>query len=447
MPDTHYVRSGEHQIAYQVTGEGPVDLVVVPPIISHLEVEWEAFPQYRRFYERLGRSFRIIRFDKQGIGMSDRIGERVPSVEERMDDVRAVMDAAASERAAVMGVSEGGGLAVLFCATYPARAVSLLLFGASARITAASSYEIGANLDVYEQSIGVFEENWGSGLFTGAIFAPSIAIDPEGMKAAGRLERLAATPSALGRAMRMNSNFDVRYALGLVSTPTLVMHRREEAAPGIAHGRYLAQHIAGARLVEYPGADHMPWFGGNTDQIADDIVGFVTGEQLEVEPEVDRMLATVLFTDIVDSTARAASLGDRRWNELLDRHDSDLEAEVKRFGGRLVKTTGDGALATFDGPGRAIRCAASFREAMRPLGIEVRAGLHAGEVERRGEDIGGIAVHIGARIAALARGGEVLVSSTVKDLVTGSGISFEDRGEQALKGVPDPWRVYGVIAA
>ena len=445
-PQTHYVRSGHHDIAYQVTGSGPLDLVVAPPVISHLEFEWTEIPQYHRFYERLGERFRVIRFDKQGMGMSDRIGDQVPTVEERMDEIRAVMEAAESHRAAIMGLSEGGGLSILFCATYPERAVALVLFGATARMIKAPDFEFGVDPEFYDQAISSFEENWGTGQFWVAATDLSMAFRPEAMETGGRLERLSATPAAFAATMRMNAQFDVRPALYLVSVPVLVMHRRDELTPGIAHGRYLAEHLHGARFIEYPGAEHWPWLG-DAERVVEDIEEFLTGQRVDHHLDVERVLATVMFTDIVDSTSHAVSLGDRRWKELLEHHDSVLKEQIGRFRGRFLKSTGDGGLATFDGPGRAIRCATALRSKMRGLGIDIRAGLHTGEVDLRGEDIGGIAVHIGARVAALAEAGEILVSSTVKDLVVGSGVEFDDRGAHILRGVPDSWHLFRVTSA
>lgn len=444
-PETKYARSGDVHIAYQVTGEGSLDLVVAPTFVSHLEAEWDEFPQYRRFYERLGRYLRVIRFDKRGAGLSDRVGERAPTVDERMDDIRAVMDAAGSTRAALLGLSEGGRLAVLFCATFPERVASLLLFGANARSLTDADYEQGFDPELVPETIAGMEEVWGTGFIFSALCAPSIASDPGVLQAAGRVERLSASPGTVKAIMQMNAALDVRHVLELVRGPVLVMHRRDDMSCAVAHGRYLAEHIPGSRFVEYPGADHLPWFGENADQITDDMVAFFTGRQAKHSLDASRVLATVLFTDIVDSTRTAASLGDRRWRDLLERHDSTTRAQVDSYGGHLVKSTGDGCLATFDGPGRAVRCAATLRDTMRTSGIEIRAGLHSGEVEILGDDIGGIAVHIGARVVGAARPGDVLVSRTVVDLVAGSGIDFEDRGEHELKGVPGAWKLFALV--
>ena len=444
VPETRYTKSGAVSVAYQVSGNGPLDMVVVPPMISHLEMEWADIPQYRRFYERLGRYCRVIRFDKRGMGMSDRLGDRPPTVEQRMDDVRAVMDAAGSERAVLLGVSEGGGLSALFCATYPERALSLAVFGATARLMEAEGYEPGISRQVYFEWLPVFEQNWGNGLFYASTESPSSSLDPDARAMFGRLERLSATPGAFAATMRMNAEYDVRYALNLVSVPTLVMHRRGEFVPGFGHGQYLADHIRGATFKAYPGADHFPWFGDTADQVVDDLVEFVTGEREQAVVDTGRILATVVFTDIVESTKQAAALGDRKWREVLDRHDELLDEQINRFQGRLVKRTGDGCLAVFDGPGRGVRCAVTLVQSLRREGITIRAGLHTGEVELRGDDIGGIGVHIGQRVSSLAKPGEVLVSRTVKDLVTGSGIDFADRGDHELKGVPGAWKLFAV---
>jgi class 3 adenylate cyclase len=443
-PETKYAKSGNLHLAYQVTGEGTTDLVVVPSFVSHVEAEWEEFPQYRRFYERLGERFRVIRFDKRGVGMSDRLGDRVPSVEERIDDVVAVMDATGSERAAIMGLSEGGALSILFAATYPEKSDALLLWGASARQLVAPDHPDGVSPEFVEAVIPGIEGVWGTGVMYSTGMAPSLSGYPGFQEAAARVERLSATPGAVGAITRMNYTFDVRYALELIHVPTLVMHRSEDITCAVGNGRYLAEHLPDARFIEYPGMDHLPWFGDATDQVIADIEEFVTGERTKGAEHIDRVLATVLFTDIVDSTARAAAMGDRRWRDFLDQHDNATRDHIDRFSGRLVKSTGDGCLATFVGPGRALLCAMALRDFMRASGVHIRVGVHAGEVELRGEDIGGIAVHIGSRIAALARPDEVLASRTVVDLVTGSGFEFDDRGEHELKGVPGSWKLFVV---
>ncbi len=438
-PETRYARSGGTHIAYSVSGSGPFDIVMVPGWISHLELQWE-HDSYRHFMERLGSFARLIRFDKRNMGLSDRIGDSMPPLEDRMDDVRAVMDAAGSERAAVMGISEGGALAVMFAATYPERVTALVLAGASARLAHAPDYPHGATREQQEKLIQLVEEGWGTGVLL-PHFYPSGADDPEVQEWWARFERMAASPGATIAAGEMAMQTDVRALLPVIRVPTLVIHRRDERVVRAEHGRYLAEHIPGARYAEPPGSDHWPWLGDAESDLGE-IEEFLTGARREHEP--DRVLATILFTDIVGSTQRAADLGDHRWRAVLDQHDRLVRQELNRFRGREIKATGDGFLATFDGPARGIRCAAAIRDGMQPVGLEVRSGLHTGEVELRDDDVGGIAVHIGARIAALAGAGEVLVSSTVKDIVAGAGIDFADRGEHGLKGVPGEWRLFSV---
>ncbi len=440
VPETRYAKSGDVNIAYQVVGDGPFDLVHVPPFVSNLELQWED-PAERRYFERLASFSRLIMFDKRGTGLSDRVG--VATLEERMDDLRAVMDAAGSERAAVYGGSEGGALAILFAATYPERVSALVLYGAYARLAWAPDYPDGVPEDAWIDGLPLVEKSWGRGTGEGPFvnaLAPKLANDPVFQKTYGRWERLSASPGAVVAILRMVHDLDVRHLLTAIRVPTLVVHRT--ADPSHAAGsRYLGAHINGARVVELRGDQYFPYLG-DQDAILDEIEEFLTGIRPARVP--DRALATVLFTDIVSSTTRAAALGDAEWTRVLDQHDSLAAREVERHRGRRIKTTGDGMLATFDGPARGVRCAQAICEAVRPLGIEVRAGLHTGEIELRGADIGGIAVHIGQRVSALAGSGDVLVSSTVKDLVAGSGITFADRGFHALKGVPDEWRVFAV---
>jgi class 3 adenylate cyclase len=427
QPDTRYARSGDLHIAYQVFGAGSVDLVLVPGFISNVEETWDN-PSAARWLDRLSRFARVIAFDKRGTGLSDRV-EAVPSLDERMDDARAVMDAAHSERAVLLGISEGGSLATLFAASHPDRCASLILYGAFARF--ASWYPTDEKLAGFYRYV---EEKWGTGESVRK-YAPSLADDAGFKKIWARHERVGATPAAARALMRMNQEIDISGVLSAIRVPTLVIHRTEDTAVSVAAGRYLAQHIPGARLAEFAGADHLPYIGESADDIADEIEEFVTGSRPDVEP--DRVLATVLFTDIVGSTKRASDLGDRRWRTLLDQHDDLVRQEISRFRGREVKSLGDGFLATFDGPARAVRCATAIAEAVKALGLEVRCGVHTGEIEIKGEDIGGIAVHIAARIAALAEGGQVLVSRTVRDLVAGSNLRLEERGAYALKGLSE----------
>ena len=440
-PTTQYALSGDVAIAYQVFGSGPLDLVITPGAVSHVELQWEN-RHAARFLERLARFARVLIFDKRGTGMSDRVA--TGTLEERMDDVRAVMDAAGSERAALFGVSEGGPLSILFAATYPARTQALLLFGTFARIGRGPDYPFGRPreeiMPLYDQLVRTWGEPNPAFLESAT---PSLADDPELLVWWAKYLRVSASPGAFFALMRMNLDIDVRHVLPSIHVPTLVLHRTGDRVVEIGRGRHLAEHIADATFVELPGTDHFS-FVGDTDAIVDEVEEFLTGTRHA--PEVDRVLTTVLFTDIVGSTARAAALGDHAWGELNARHYTLARRELARYRGREVNTAGDGFFATFDGPARAVRCAAALRDAVRPLGLEVRAGLHTGEVELHGDQVSGLAVHIGARVGALAGAGEVLVSSTVKDLVAGAGITFEDRGGQVLKGVPGEWRLFAVTA-
>jgi class 3 adenylate cyclase/pimeloyl-ACP methyl ester carboxylesterase len=432
-PETRYAKSGDVHIAYQVVESGPTDLVLVPGFISHIEEWWEE-PLSARFLERLASFSRLILFDKRGTGLSDREAG-VPTLEQRMDDVRAVLAAAGSERAAVLGVSEGGAMSALFAATYPERTAALVLYGTFAEFC--SWVPTPEHLEHFLHAI---DEGWGTGRSL-PHFAPSVADDSRFRRWWARYERLGASPGAAMALMRMNSEIDVRHVLPAIRVPTLVLHRTGDVTVDVEAGRYQAAHIPGATYVELPGVDHLP-FVGDAEAVLDEIEEFLTGARPVAEP--DRVLATVLFTDVVGSTELAARLGDRRWRDLLDAHHAAVRRQLARFRGREVKTVGDGFLATFDGPARAIRCADAIRASVRTLGLEVRAGLHTGEVELIGDDVGGIAIHVGARVAALAGPGEVLVSSTVKDLVAGSGLRFEDRGTHRLKGVPEGWRLFAV---
>lgn len=436
-PRTHYARSDEVNIAYQVLGDGPIDLVHVPPFISNLELQWQDRNQ-ARYFRRLASFSRLIMFDKRGTGLSDRTG--IASLEERMDDVRAVMDAVGSERAAVFGSSEGGAMSIMFAATYPDRVTALVLYGAYPRMSAAPDYP-GVPQEERERVLDELGTRWGQGVLWGhPLMIPTRASDPAFVEAQGSWERLSASPAAAVAQMRMVFDIDVRHLLSAVQVPVLVIYRTADILHA-AGSRYLGSHIRGAKTVELPGEDYFPHLG-DQDAILDEIEEFLTG--VRPTPEPDRVLATVLFTDFVGSTAAVAEIGDERWRHILERHGEIVTKEVDRHRGRLVKMTGDGVLATFDGPARAVRCACAIRDAVRGLGIETRAGLHTGEIEVLGEDVGGIAIHIGQRVSALATAGEVLVSSTVVDLVAGSGLKFEDRGEYTLKGVPRPWRLHAV---
>jgi class 3 adenylate cyclase len=432
QPITQYAKSGDVHIAYQGFGAGPINLVVVPGFVSNIENYWDE-PDLARFLRRLGSYARVVTFDKRGTGMSDRVAE-LPGLEQRMDDLRVVMDAAGMEQAAVLGISEGAPLSILFAATYPDRCRALVLYGSFSRFS-----HWFPNEEALAAFFGYVEQAWGSG---GSVqrFAPSRTNDAAFQHWWGRNERLGASPAAVTALMRMNSQIDISGILPAVRVPTLVIHRTGDKTVNVEGGRDVAAHIPGARLVEFPGDDHLYFAGENSDDIADAIEEFLTGSRAPVA--VDRVLATVLFTDIVGSTEKAAALGDQRWRDLLDSHHATIRRNLARFRGHEVKTTGDGFLATFDGPARGVRCACAIADEIRPLGIEVRAGLHTGECEMIGDDVGGIAVHIGARVAALAGAGEVLVSSTVKDLVAGSGLHFGDRGSQSLKGIPGEWRIF-----
>jgi class 3 adenylate cyclase len=435
VPETRYAKSGDLRIAYQVTGSGPLDLVFVPGFVSNLDLGWEDTGRVY-FLSRLAAFSRLILFDKRGTGLSDRTAG-IATLELRMDDVRAVMDAARCERAAIFGVSEGGPMSMLFAATYPERARALVLYGTYAR-------NPGLSGDLLKHRIESIERAWGTGEYARAL-APNKARDEDYLHTLARWERQGASPSAAIALMQMNSEIDVRQVLPSVRVPTLVLHRVGDSRIPVDVGRYLATHIPDAKYVELPGGDHS--FIGEraiTDQIVDEVEEFLTGSRTAAEP--DRVLATVLFTDIVDSTKRAAELGDRDWRLLRDRHDDAVREELARYRGREVKTLGDGFLATFDGPARAVRCAAAIIDKVRPLGIEVRSGLHTGEIEVKRDDVAGIAVHIAARVVGFAGTGEVLVSSTVRDLVAGSGLRFHDRGSHALKGLPEPLHLFAAEA-
>ncbi len=438
VPETRYAKSGDVNIAYQVVGDGPFDLIHVPPFVSNLELQWED-PDERRYFERLASFCRLIMFDKRGTGLSDRVA--VATLEERMDDLRAVMDDVGSQLAAVYGSSEGGALSALFATTHPERVSALVLYGAYPRMAWAPDYPDGVPEDAWADGMRYLEANWGRGEEGGLplyALTPDRADDPAWRRQHGRWERLSASPGAAVAIQQMIIEVDVRHVLSAIRVPTLVAFRRADLAHATG-SRYMGANIPGAKVVELPGNEYFPYLG-DQDAILDEIEEFLTG--VRPVPAPDRALATVLFTDIVSSTQRAAVLGDHEWTRILDHHDALTAREVERHRGRRIKTTGDGMLATFDGPARGVRCAQAICSGVRPLGIEVRAGLHTGEIELRGADVGGIAVHIGQRVSALAGPGEVLASSTVRDLVAGSGITFTDRGSHVLRGVPDEWRVF-----
>jgi class 3 adenylate cyclase/pimeloyl-ACP methyl ester carboxylesterase len=438
-PEVRYASSGEVEIAYQVLGDGPVDLVWIAGSITHLGVLWE-HPGYRHFCEQLASFSRLILFDKRGMGLSERT--RAGTLEERMDDVRAVMDAASSERAALVGVSEGGPMSMLFAATHPERTEALLLIGAEVKEEQTEDWPWGEGTrEEFDTWMRELPERWGRA-FVSDLFFPNDP-DPEATQRwFGRLQTASMTPRDAIAFLSMAMDIDVRDVVPSVRVPTLIVHRVDDPICHVENARFLAANIPEARYVELPGNLHIPWAGSGGDEILEEIREFLTGAR--ESPEPDRVLATVLFTDIVGSTERATQLGDRRWRELLEAHHSAVRRQLERFRGRELDTAGDGFLASFDGPARAIRCAASVAEAMGTLGLQIRAGLHTGELEVMDGDLGGLAVHIASRVMGAAGPNEVLVSGTVKDLVVGSGIEFEDRGERELRGVPGEWRLFAV---
>jgi class 3 adenylate cyclase len=440
IPLTRYARSGNVNVAYQVVGDGPFDLIFVPGWISNVEASWEV-PEYAHFLKRLASFSRLILFDKRGTGMSDPVPlDKLPGLEERMDDVRAVLDDAGSERAAVFGVSEGGNLSILFAATYPERVRALVLGAVYARRLWSPDYPWAPTREERERETEEIERGWGTEMDISTL-APSAEADPAAKRRIIAYLRRSASPGAAAALNRMNSQMDTRAILPTVGVPTLVVHRVGDREVKVEEGRWIAGQIPGAKYVELDGDDHVPWTG-DTDEFVDEVEEFLTGVRRGAM--ADRVLATVLFTDIVGSSEHAANLGDRAWAELLERHHDLVRRELGRFGGREVDTAGDGFFASFDGPARAIRCACAIVASMPDLGIEVRAGLHTGECEIVDGKVAGIAVHTGARIASHARPGEVLVSGTVKDLVAGSGLEFTDRGSCELKGIPGEWRLYAV---
>ena len=440
-PVTHYVKSDDVHIAYQVIGDGSLDLLFVPGFVSHVEATWHS-PVRSSFFRRLASFSRLILFDKRGTGMSDR-GSQIFTLEQRMHDVRAILDAVGSERAALFGVSEGGPMSLLYAATYPERTSALILYGSYAKRSWAPDYPLGWNDEQWQRFLENIERNWGTpqGISID-MWAPSLARDPNAAERLAAYFRTAASPGAAAAIMKMNSEIDVRHVLPTIRTPTLILHRVGDRVLEIEHARRLAQAIQGAKLIELPGTDHTFWVSDG-GLLLDHVEQFLTGKHHEQDRE--RVLATVLFADIVGSTERAVAIGDRSWRELLAAFRAKVRDTLRNFNGREINTAGDGFLAAFDGPARAIRCAGAIREGARSLGLEVRCGLHTGECELVGEDLAGIAVHIGARVTALAAPGEVLVSQTVRDLVAGSGLTFAERGVHTLKGVPSEWRLFQAI--
>jgi class 3 adenylate cyclase len=441
-PETKYAKLGDLYIAYQVHGEGPPDFLYLFGFSTHADVGWE-YPPTERWNERFSSFSRVIFFDRRGAGASDPVPlDALPTWEDWTEDMTAVLDEVGSERVFLCVALDAGPMGMLFTATYPDRVAGLILVNTAARRLTAPDYTLGVTSDVLDGYVSVLEKAWGTEEFA-ALTNPGVANDPTSRAWLAKFQRAAATPRTAAAQLRYAYGLDARAVLPLIRVPTLVLHMKDCPFVPIEHGRYLAEHISGARFVELPGSDVVPFTHPEALELTMDLVEeFMTGQRRTAES--NRVLATVLFTDIVGSTERAAHLGDMRWKEILDRVDRIAEGEVAKFGGRLINTTGDGHLATFDGPGKAIRCARALVGAVKSQGIELRAGLHTGEIELRGNDVGGIAVHIGARVSALAGPSEVLVSRTVADLVAGSGILLEDRGEQALKGVPGEWRLFAV---
>ncbi|MGH8689808.1 MAG: adenylate/guanylate cyclase domain-containing protein [Burkholderiales bacterium] len=443
QPQTRYAQSGDVSIAYQVVGEGAVDIVLVHGWVSNVEETWNE-PALAQFQGRLAAFSRLIMFDKRGTGLSDRVQEsELPTLEQRMDDVRAVMDAAGSRRAALLGISEGGPMCILFAATYPERTAALITFGSYPRNLVAPDYPWGRSEAMHRGMIEEIRAGWGARAVGLELRLPSRSGDEAMRKWWSHYLMSAATPKAAVALTQMNAQIDVRHVLPAIRVPTLILHRTGDRSLKVEGSRYMAERIPGAKYIEYPGDDHLPWTE-NTKEVLGDIEEFVTG--MRPVEKADRVLATVLFADIVDSTQRAAAIGDRAWTRELQEFYGLARRQLEHFRGREIDTAGDGYFATFDGPARAVRCAQNLVKEVSHLGLTMRAGLHTGEVEVIGEKVGGIAVHIGARIASHAGPGEVVVSNTVKDLVAGSGLQFEDRGVRLLKGVPGEWHLYRAAA-
>lgn len=443
VPETRYAQSDGVYIAYQVVGSGgPVDYVCLPPSLSNIDVLWEN-PEAARFMRRLAKLGRYVHYDKRGQGMSDR-GVRAPDLDTRVDDLVAVMDAAGVERAVIAGASEGGATAALFAATYPERVSHLITYGASVCVRRRPHFPDGFDDATLEAFFDAWAEHWGTpGTLTLPFGCQSMTAGGDAfVRWLNRYERQSSSPGDFRASLDWIGAIDITSILPGISVPTLVIQSRDDRLVPLAQGRYLAAHIPGAQYLEVEHVDHVPWWG-DQDVVLDAIEQFVLGEAANHEPE--RALATVMFTDIVGSTDRAATVGDTAWRRVLDDHDHLVRREVERHGGRVVKTTGDGAMATFDRPGRAVMAAAAVRDALHTIDVDVRAGVHTGEIELRGDDIGGIAVHIAARVSAAAGAGEVLVSRTVSDLVVGSDLRFTSVGERELKGVPGRWDLHRLV--
>jgi class 3 adenylate cyclase len=426
LPTTRYALSGDIHIAYQTMGDGPVNLILVPGIVSHVEFSHER-PGYTSFLRRLSTFSRVVTFDKRGQGLSDRTSG-TPSLEERADDVRAIMDAIGAQRTALLGISEGSPMSAFFAAAYPERVSHLILYGGF------------ANSAMMEEAASEIVKLWGSGVTT-KYFSPIHATNPEAIRQIAKFERLSASPGAIKDFMAFYASIDVKLILPSVRVPTLVLHRRTDALVPVERGRDLAAQIPNAKYIEYPDGDHSP-LTGNVEAILRDVREFITGDRDGATADLERVLATVLLTDIVDSTRRAAEMGDQQWRRLLDSHDQIAKRLVEKYRGNLIKSTGDGILATFDGPGRAVRCALALEAATREIGLPLRAGLHTGEIEMRGRDVGGIAVHAAARVMSDCAPNEVLVSRMITDLVVGAGLKFTERGSHELKGLPGRWDLF-----
>jgi class 3 adenylate cyclase/pimeloyl-ACP methyl ester carboxylesterase len=444
LPVTRYARSGELNIAYQAMGDGPIDLIVVPGMTTHVEFLHD-IPGYTDFLRRLAAFARVVTFDKSGQGLSDR-AFGVPSLEQRMDDIRAILDDIGATRTVLLGCSEGAAISMMFAATYPERTSHLILYGGFGRMTAAPDYPFMRSEEEWARRVDNVVAHWGTGTFGINVLLPSLATAPNVISQLGKLERLTYSPGALRAMYRQNMLIDVRPVLPTVSVPTLVLHRRTDAGVPVENGRDLASRIPGAKFIEYADCSDHFIFAGDWPTLCGDIEEFVTGHRETTVPDFGRVLATVLFTDIVNSTRRAAEMGDQAWHRLLDEHDRTAQRIVAQHRGNLVRTTGDGVLATFDGPGRAIRCALAFEAATARMGLPVRAGLHTGEIELRDGDIGGISVHAAARVMAQAGADEVLVSRVVTDLVAGAGLKFSERGAHEFKGLPGRWDLFAVSA-
>jgi pimeloyl-ACP methyl ester carboxylesterase len=436
----NYAKSGKVHIAYRTVGEGPMDLVIVPGWVSHLEASWDD-PLVWRFVERLASFSRLILFDKRGTGLSDPVSEEnLPTLEMRMEDVHAVLDAVGSSKAALMGISEGGPMCALFAATYAERTSALIMFGCYAKWIKSTDYPWAPTREQHEAAFVAYEQNWGTPMGF-KVVAPSVANDEQCRNWWARQLRMGASPGSGIALYRMNIDIDIRDILPSIRVPTLILHREGDRLFKVENSRYMATRMPDAKYVELKGIDHLPWFGDSETALAE-IEEFLTG--MRPVASIDRVLSTVLFIDVVGSTERAVSIGDSRWRDLLGRFHQYVGQEIDRFRGCLIDTAGDGIFASFDGPARAVQCAAALQHRVAGLGIEIRAGLHTGECEVAGDKLTGVAVHIGARIAATAEAGEILVSSTVKDLVAGSGLRFVSRGRRTLKGLQEEWELHAV---